>query len=103
MLTIEELCRHAGETAIAKGWWDNSNSRTFGDLIALIHSEVSEALEEYRKYGDPNHEAVAEEFADILIRIGDLCHHYDIDLGTATHKKLMKNKIRSYRHGGKHL
>ena len=31
------------------GWYDNS--RTFGDDIALLHSEVSEALEAYRTHG----------------------------------------------------
>lgn len=33
----------------ARGWYDNE--RTFGDEIALLHSEVSEALEEYRRHG----------------------------------------------------
>ena len=46
MATLNELRDEAHNTARAKGWWDEE--RTFGDLIALCHSELSEALEEYR-------------------------------------------------------
>jgi hypothetical protein len=34
-------------TAIDKGWWENGE-RNFGEVIALMHSELSEAYEEYR-------------------------------------------------------
>lgn len=94
--SINELCKAAFETATAKGWHDEK--RETGTLLALIHSEVSEALEADRK-GDT--ENFSEELADVCIRIFDLCGSKNIDLEGAIEKKMEKNKGRSYRHGGK--
>ena len=46
---------------VAKGWWENPE-RNFGELMALVHSEVSEALEAYRD-GDDIHD-IAYEYPD---------------------------------------
>lgn len=93
---INTLCKNAYETAKSKGWHDEP--RETGTLLALIHSEVSEALEADRR-GD--HENFAEELADILIRVFDLCGAKDIDLEKAVIIKMERNKGRSYKHGGK--
>lgn len=95
-LTIEYLCEEAFATAISKGWHDEE--RETGTMLALIHSEVSEALEADRK-GDS--ENFAEELADVVIRILDLCGSKDIDLQAAILKKMEFNKSRPHKHGGK--
>ncbi|MGG3800627.1 MazG nucleotide pyrophosphohydrolase domain-containing protein [Metabacillus fastidiosus] len=93
---INQLCQKAYETAKSKGWHDEP--RETGTLLALIHSEVSEALEADRK-GDK--ENFAEELADVCIRIFDLCGSKGIDLEKAIVEKMERNKGRSYRHGNK--
>ncbi|MEH7122089.1 MazG nucleotide pyrophosphohydrolase domain-containing protein [Bacillus sp. JJ1773] len=93
---INQLCEQAYETAKSKGWHDEP--RETGTLLALIHSEVSEALEADRK---GNHENFAEELADVCIRVFDLCGSKGIDLENAILKKMEHNKGRTYKHGGK--
>jgi NTP pyrophosphatase (non-canonical NTP hydrolase) len=93
---INTLCEEAYETAMSKGWHDNE--RETGTLLALIHSEVSEALEADRKGWEAN---FAEELADVCIRVFDLCGSRGIDLEKAIRDKMDYNKGRSYMHGGK--
>jgi NTP pyrophosphatase (non-canonical NTP hydrolase) len=86
------------EINLANGWYDET--RTFGDDIALLHSEVSEMFEGYRNHDDNN---MNEEAADILIRLLDTCKRHGIDLSNEFRKKCIKNKQRGYKHGGKRL
>ena len=44
--SMNEWAAEIHENAIAHGWWDEP--RSFGEIVALCHSELSEALEEYR-------------------------------------------------------
>jgi len=100
-----------------KGWYDKEVS--FGEAMALLHSEVSEALEAYRHWGTddatskaldfgagdriPKPEGVGSEFADILIRLLDDCERFGIDLNAEFERKFAYNATREYRHGGKRL
>lgn len=93
---INQLCKEAYETAKSKGWHDEPKET--GTLLALVHSEVSEALEADRK---GNTENFVEELADVCIRIFDLCGSKGIDLEKAILEKMAYNKTRSYKHGGK--
>lgn len=77
--------------------WDEREYKIPAKL-ALIHSEISEALEAYRAN---NYANFAEEMADTLIRILDCTAGLGIDMDTEVSQKLEKNKTRGYRHGGK--
>ena len=88
MMDLKALQREAHAIAKEKGWWDTE--RTFGDLIALVHSELSEALEAYRVCGivDCPHEhtegaGVASELADVVIRVADMAEWYGCNLEAA--------------------
>ena len=69
-------------------------------ILALIHSEVSEALEAFRKRDKEN---FAEELADIVIRVLDCAPGLGIDLDKEVAQKMKANRKRAYRHGGKVL
>jgi NTP pyrophosphatase (non-canonical NTP hydrolase) len=111
MPTIKEVAKEVHEVAKDKGWWDKK--RSVGDCIALMHSELSEALEEYRKHGSvyanyngsdgSKPEGFVVELADCVIRIFDLCELYGLDIEQAIVDKSRYNQTRSYRHGGKAL
>lgn len=95
--TIKELCSEAFQTAHSKKW--HEKAREFGTALALVHAEVSEALEADRR--EEGNERIAEELADICIRVFDLSIEFGLDLETAIYTKMEFNKTRPIRHGGK--
>ena len=111
-MEIKSVIHESHSTAIKKGWWDPP-CRQIPELLALVHSEVSEALESYREIGPEQlnkmwyeetkgkPEGFTVELADIIIRIADMCGEFDLDLDKALAEKMAYNKTRSYRHGNK--
>lgn len=121
-MDIKDLVKEAHDNAVKHGFWDNPPE--FGTSIALIHSELSEALEEVRagnriRPGQPTPpvyysgggyvatapgpntkkpEGYATELADAVIRIADLCGHMGIDLDAVIREKMEYNATRPYKH-----
>ena len=76
------------DLAIKKGWYDNSSKREVPELLCLIHSEISEALEGYRHNISYNEKgSLPEELADAVIRIWDMCEYLNIDIASEVNKK----------------
>lgn len=83
-MNLNEWAKEIHENAISHGWWETE--RALDELLALIHSEWSEALEAYRdgkplvwREGDKP-EGIAVELIDGCIRILDFAEHEDIKL-----------------------
>ena len=112
--TLNELARDCHENSKAHGFYDGYNrlrnilsvneyrfelgEMHVSRLLALIHSEVSEALEAVRK-GQLKNDDFQEELADVLIRVFDLAGWLGIDLDEVVKKKMAFNQMRPHKHG----
>ncbi len=103
-IEFNAVAQEVNNIAIDKGWWEGE--RNEGELIALMHSELSEALEAIRK-GNPPDDRIPEfsgveaELADVIIRIMDMAAAKGYRVGEAVVAKINYNKNRPYKHGGK--
>ena len=107
MKTMRKWSDEIHQNAVEHGWWENG-SGNIPELLMLIVSEVSEALEAFRRdemetYYTPEGkpEGFWTELSDAVIRIMDLAGAYNVDLEHIIALKHEYNKTRSYRHGGK--
>ena len=104
---LDALAKTIHDDNVRKGWWDDydftvprskPNAYFIGTKFALIHSEVTEAMEAFRKdlKDDklPNRPGVEVELADAVIRILDLAGALNLDLSGAVIDKLQYNAKR---------
>ena len=118
---INELSNAVLETAKKNGFYDNE--RNIAEMLCLIHSEVSEALECDRKgryatsdasltllhekdadifkavFEDQVKDTFEDELADVMIRVMDLAAHKGVNLEMHIALKMRYNSMREYKHG----
>lgn len=98
LCNLQDICH---SLSLKAGWHKTpvSNPETFATKVALMHSELSEALEGFRKdkMDDhlPHRKAVEVELADALIRILDTAGALNLDIAGAVMEKLVYNMQRA--------
>lgn len=107
-MTLQEMSNEVHTYLVDHGWYDQPVS--FLEAMALLHSEVSEAVEAWRMWGTKDMttaanaggsqkpEGVPSEFADILIRLLDSAKRFGVDLEKEFRTKMDYNHTRPYRH-----
>jgi len=119
VMTLNDWASEIHQNAVDHGWWESD--REFAEVVALCHSELSEALEEDRNgrplmyctpcgenidpercidcngVGKPEGKAV--EMVDCMIRILDYLAHVGVDVEHVLRIKHEYNKTRPYKHG----
>ena len=125
-MTISELVQESYDMAVDKGFTVPGTPSDIPQMLMLVVSELSEALEELRsghapttvytkagvqvprdldpRFKDtplplPKPEGFGVELADAVIRIAHLCGALDIDLEARIVEKLAYNATRPYKHG----
>ena len=105
---VDDLANECHKNSAAHGFWDEE--RNVGEMLALIHSELSEALEAHRRDGGTREDHHVQhrtnfevELADAIIRILDLAHAHGFAIGHAVVEKHLFNMSRdTNKHGKKY-
>lgn len=111
---FNDLAADISDISESKGFWDPTGIGDLGMIptkLALVNTEVAEALEVHRNSYDDTEEDIStgmtamqeddftEEIADGLIRYLDMAGYYDLPIGQAVVAKIEKNRSRPYLHG----
>lgn len=104
-MDLQETAKEIFNIASTKGFWEHGvTDSVIGSKIGLIHSEVSEWLEELR-LDNRDSEAIEFEAADVVIRVLDLYEALRLarvvrnPLENVIQLKVQKNRERPFRHG----
>jgi NTP pyrophosphatase (non-canonical NTP hydrolase) len=107
--SVNVMAEECQRISAQHGFWSEGQDRNKAEMIALMHSELSEALEAIRidnKGGEfmmdqhlPHRRSVEVELADAVIRIMDYCAGFGWDLGGAIKEKSKFNEGRPPKHG----
>jgi hypothetical protein len=103
-LSLNQLSRKIHWANVEAGWWERNSDgtlvpRNVGELLCLVHSEISGAMEGHRKDLDDDHlphrKMFEVELADALIRIFDIAGAFNLNLADALYEKALYNAHRA--------